>query len=63
MENFEAAGPNGIELRLGSPWLGHIQLSEVGCGSWRSITSSTRQPWICSSYFLTTLSIDYLIEI
>ncbi|KAG0566264.1 hypothetical protein KC19_7G050700 [Ceratodon purpureus] len=27
MENFGLAGPSGQELRLGSPWLGHIKLS------------------------------------
>jgi hypothetical protein len=29
MEDFSVAGPSGEELRLGSPWLGHIKLSLV----------------------------------
>lgn len=33
MDEFEVAGPSGEALRLGSPWLGHIQLSQVSISS------------------------------
>lgn len=29
MEDSRAAGPSGDLVRLGSPWLGHINLSQV----------------------------------
>lgn len=33
MDEFEVAGPSGEALRLGSPWLGHIRLSQVTISS------------------------------